>query len=152
MERIVWKIKEIHIKLRATCLTESKYHSIIWRSWITYVWTISVNLLDDIIYFCTAFVIVIFVDISSWFPIPTPLRIMSNFLFLFNLWKLGMKCSIRSNKIRRSSEYRKQSKKWCSGDSILWWQQHSGLSERPIINLCCFKSEHNIQDCQRDLS
>ena len=56
-----------------------------------YVSTISVNLLDDMINFCTDFVIVIFVGISSWFSISTPLRIMSNFLFLF-LWKLGIKC------------------------------------------------------------
>ena len=126
--------------MRTTCLTEITYHSIIWKR-ITHNWAISVNLLDDVIYFCTAFVIVIFVDISSWFSISTPLRIMSNFLFLFNLWKLGIKCSIRSNNIRRSSEYRKQSKKKCSGDSILWWQKHSGLSERPITNRCCFKSE-----------
>ena len=77
------KIKEIHIKLRTTCLTQRKYHSIIWiRSWITHVWTISVNLLDDMINFCTAFVILVFVEMNSVFLISTPRMMISNFSLL----------------------------------------------------------------------
>ena len=46
--------------------------------------------------------------------------------------------SIRLYIIWRSGEYRKQSRKKCSGDSDLKWHKHSGLSAWPIVNLCWF--------------
>ena len=71
----------------------------------------------------------------------TPFKISSSFIFFVNRGKNGTKCSIRPNKIWRSGEYRKQSRKKCSGDSDLKWQIHSGLSTSPIVNLCWFRSD-----------
>ena len=86
-------------------------------------------------------VIFVFNWMKSLFSISSPLRIISIFFCFVNFLKLGIKCSIRSNKVWRSGKYRKQSRKKCEGDSSLKWHKHSGLSARPILNLCWFKSD-----------
>ena len=99
------------------------------------------NLLVCRIKFWTVMVIFVFNWMKSLFSISSPLRIISSFFCFVNFLKLGIECSIRSNKVWRSGKYRKQSRKKCEGDSSLKWHKHSGLSARPIINLCWFKSD-----------
>ena len=84
---------------------------------------------------------VVFNPVYSGFSISNPCSIISIFWDFLKLENLGIQCSIRSNKIRRSGEYRKQSKKQCDEDSSRNKQSHWGLSIKPIVNLCRFRSD-----------
>ena len=80
------------------------------------------NLLVDIMNLWTALVKVILVEIISGFSISIPSNKSSNIMpFLFILWKCGIECSTRSNKIQRSGKYK------------------NSLEERPTENNCWFK-------------
>ena len=95
----------------------------------------------DIIKFWTALVRLVFKFVNSSLSGSTPRNKTSSLSFWFNLGTFGTQCSIRLKSFWRSSQYKKHWRKKCSGDSNFEWQEHSGLSTWPIVNLCWFKSD-----------